>query len=232
MSGAVLLILTFSVLWLIRSRNFARNKQKLQVSFTKDILKTQENERARIAGELHDSIGQKLLILKNALVGNNNKADKEIDLVGETIKEVREMSHSLHPFQFEKLGLVQSLKNMVETFQKNSNIFYSEDIEILENSIAKEKAIYIFRMLQEAITNVEKHAEATACNLSALEEKKQVIFILKDNGKGFVMNKNPTESKGLGMKTLEERARFIQAELNIDSILTKGTTMTLRIPKK
>lgn len=230
--GTLFLVFTFGVLWLIRSRNFARNKQRLQESFTKDILKTQENERARIAGELHDSIGQKLLILKNTLSGNINKADKEIDLVGETIKEVREMSHRLHPFQFEKLGLVQSLKNMIETFQKNSNVFYSEDIEVSDDSIGKEKAIYIFRILQEALTNVEKHAEATACNLSVFEEKKHIIFTLKDNGKGFVLKNNPTERKGLGMKTLEERARFIEAELSVDSVLKKGTTITLKIPKK
>lgn len=230
--GAVIVLFIFGLLWSVRSRNFARNKQRLQESFTKDILKTQENERARIASELHDSIGQKLLILKNSLIGNKNKADKEIDLVGETIKEVREMSHSLHPFQFEKLGLVRSLKNMVETFQKNSNVFYSENIEVSDDRIDKEKAIYIFRMLQEAFTNVEKHAEATACNLSASEEKKQIVFTLKDNGKGFVLNHDLAELKGLGMRTLEERARFIQAEVSVDSILKKGTTITIKIPKE
>ncbi|GEQ84736.1 hypothetical protein ULMS_02440 [Patiriisocius marinistellae] len=228
----LLLIGIFGVFWLARSRNYARNKQKLQEEFTKDVLKTQEKERARIAGELHDSVGQKLLILKNSLVQKDNGDKKEIDLVGDTIKEVREMSHGLHPFQFEKLGLVQSLKNMVETFQKNSNIFYSEDIEIEYLKFPKEKEIYVFRMLQEAITNVEKHSDATACNLTATESNNQIIFILKDNGKGFDLNKNTTEWKGLGMKTLEERARFIDANLQIDSLPHKGTTITLKIPIK
>jgi signal transduction histidine kinase len=224
--GALFLI---GFIWIVRSRNFARKNQELQENFTKDILKTQENERARIASELHDSIGQKLLILKNSFFGKEKEAKNEIDLVAETIKEVREMSHNLHPFQFEKLGLTTSLKNMVETFQKNSNVFYSEDIETKDGLIEKEHEIYVFRMLQEAMTNVEKHAAANACNLASIEEKNQLIFILKDNGKGF---ETSTHSEGLGMKTLQERARFINADLKIDSSLEKGTTITLKIQKK
>lgn len=218
----------FGFILMVRSRNNAKNRQKLQENFTKDLLKTQENERARIASELHDSVGQKLLILKNSFLGKEKEAKKEIDLVSETIKEVREMSHNLHPFQFEKLGLITSLKNMIETFQKNSNVFYSEEIEIQDGLIAKEKEIYIFRMLQEAITNVEKHAEANACNLSTHESKGDVVFILKDNGKGF---ETTTITQGLGMKTLQERALFIKADLKIKSTPRKGTTMTLKIPK-
>jgi len=219
----------FGFILVVRSRNNAKKSQKLQETFTKDILKTQENERARIASELHDSVGQKLLILKNSFLGKEKEAKSEIDLVGETIKEVREMSHNLHPFQFEKLGLMTSLKNMIETFQKNSNVFYSEEIETEDGLISKEKEIYVFRMLQEAITNVEKHADANACNLSTTETNSEVIFILKDNGKGF---ETSSTSEGLGMKTLQERARFINANLKIKSISNKGTSIILKIPKK
>lgn len=218
----------FGFVWVVRSRNFARNSQKQQERFTKDLLKTQENERARIASELHDSVGQKLLMIKNALVSKETESKAEVDLVGETIKEVREMSHSLHPFQFEKLGLVTSLKNMVEAFQKNSNVFYSEEIELQDGLIDKEKEIYIFRMLQEAITNVEKHAAAKACNLTAETTKHGVIFTLRDNGKGF--NPDDMAIHGLGMKTLKERASFIGATLDIKSTIGKGTTLTLNIP--
>ncbi len=225
------LIGIFISLALLRSRNFAKRKQKMQKSFTQDILKTQEYERARIASELHDSVGQKLLMIKNSLVSKETEDKDEIDLVGETIKEVREMSHNLHPFQFEKLGLITSLKNMVETFQKNSNVFYSEDIEVPDGLIAKEKEIYVFRMLQEAMTNVEKHANATACNLSSNEDKNYLTFTLKDNGKGFKEVPNSLD-EGLGMKTLKERAQFIGADLKIDSKPEKGTIITIKIPKK
>lgn len=131
-------------------------------------------------------------------MSKEEKEAKEIDLVGETIKEVREMSHSLHPFQFEKLGLMTSLKNMIETFQKNSNVFYSEDIETPDGLISKAKGIYVFRMLQESITNVEKHAEATACNLSSEDKKNFLIFTLNDNGKGFEVLKDKEDFEEVG----------------------------------
>ncbi|MEZ4779136.1 MAG: sensor histidine kinase [Flavobacteriaceae bacterium] len=226
--GSLVFLSLFGFVWVIRSRNFARNSQKQQERFTKDLLRTQENERARIASELHDSVGQKLLMVKNALVAKDADSKNEVDLVGETIKEVREMSHSLHPFQFEKLGLVTSLRNMVAAFQKNSNVFYSEEIDIPNGMIPKEKEIYIFRMLQEAMTNVEKHAQAKACNLTAETTKQGVSFTLKDNGTGF--NTNDPSIQGLGMKTLKERASFIGATLNITSKIEKGTTLTLNIP--
>lgn len=230
--GGLGLLSIFGFLYVIRSRNFARRKQRMQESFTQDLLKTQENERSRIAKELHDSVGQKLLILKNSLLSNEDKEAKEIDMVGETIKEVREMSHNLHPFQFEKLGLMTSLKNMIETFQKNSNVFYSEDIETPDGLISKEKEIYVFRMLQECITNVEKHAEATACNLFSEDKKNHLIFTLKDNGKGFNVHKTKEDLEGLGMKTLKERSQFINADLKIFSTPGKGSTITIKIPKK
>ncbi|MBW2937640.1 sensor histidine kinase [Aureisphaera sp. CAU 1614] len=221
----------FGFVWVLRSRNFAKRRQKLQENFTQDILKTQENERARIASELHDSVGQKLLMIKNSLVSKETEDKNEIDLVGETIKEVREMSHNLHPFQFEKLGLITSLKNMVETFQKNSNVFYSEDIEIQDGLITKENEIYVFRMLQEAMTNVEKHSQATACSLTSKETKNYLVFTLKDNGKGFKADSIKT-NEGLGMKTLKERAQYIGATLDIESVPEKGSSVTIKIPKK
>ncbi|WP_432412093.1 tetratricopeptide repeat-containing sensor histidine kinase [Rasiella sp. SM2506] len=230
--GIVALLGIFGAIVLARARNSARRRQKLQENFTKDILKTQENERARIAGELHDSIGQKLLMIKNAYIGKEDEAEDEINLVRETIKEVREMSHNLHPFQFEKLRLMKSLKNMVETFQKNSNVFYSEDIDTEDGNIPKEKEIYVFRMLQECLTNVEKHADATACNLSVTNTGKFLVFQLKDNGKGFTIPKNTTDFDGLGMKTLHERAQFIDASFTIDSQPGKGTTSIIKVPKK
>jgi len=230
--GSIGLIGLFGIIFLMRSRNFARKKQKLQESFTQDLLQTQENERARIASELHDNVGQKLLLVKNSLLAAQLKTDTEINMVGETIKEVREMSHNLHPFQFEKVGLEQSLRNMIASFQKNSNIFYSEDIKNVDGAIPKEKEIVIFRMLQECITNVEKHSEASACNLSTNKQGDSLLFVLKDNGKGFDTPNNAEAFGGLGMKTLKERAQLIDAQLEIDSTLTQGTIVSIKISTK
>ncbi len=229
--GGIGFLSVFGFVVLVRSRNTAKRRQLDQKKFTEQIVNTQEVERSRVAHELHDSVGQKLLILKNSLFLKENKQTDESNLLDETIKEVREMSHSLHPFQFEKVGLVTSLEDMVSAFQKSSDIFYSSEIEDILGMIPKEKEIFIFRMLQECMSNVEKHSGATGCNLSVIQENNHVIFQLKDNGKGFDVSLEKEKNKSLGMKTLEERARFIEADFSITSEEEKGTQVSIKIDK-
>ncbi|GAA4106148.1 sensor histidine kinase [Aquimarina addita] len=227
--GGLGLLLIFWIIFLIWSRSEARKRHQRQEQFTTQLVNIQEVERSRVAKELHDSVGQKLLVLKNILFQKEKDQQEEINVLDETIIEVREMSHSLHPFQFEKLGLVKSLGNMITAFQKNSEVFYSSEIEDISGLIPKEKEIVIFRMLQECIGNVEKHAEATACKLIVKQKKGDVVFRLKDNGKGFDVEKNSEKVDSLGMKTLKERANYLGAMLRIDSEAEKGTTVVIKI---
>ncbi|MEP0266152.1 sensor histidine kinase [Dokdonia sp.] len=207
-----------------------KKRHNLKEQFATQLINTQENERSRIAKELHDSIGQKLLLLKNTLLLKNESIDNSIPLVEDTIHEVREMSHNLHPFQFEQLGLTQALHNVIDAFQKTSPIFFSADIDEIEGLIAKEKEIFIFRMLQECISNVIKHSKATACNLNVSKNEKNILFQLKDNGIGFESEFYENSVSNLGLRTLKERAQFINAQLRIVSIPQKGTTITITVP--
>lgn len=230
--GFLALFSLFSTIYLWRLKQFSKKKQKLQESFTQDIIKTQDNERSRIAKELHDSIGQKLLVLKNTIQLKDVIITEEVNLLDETIKEVREMSHNLHPFQFEKLGLLNSLEDLIAAFQKSSSVFYSAEIQDFSQFIPKEKELFIYRILQECISNVEKHSEATACNLSVKEEKDHLIFQLKDNGKGFNVQQKFKKNNSLGLISLQERAEYIGVQLTFDSSEGKGTIITLKIAKK
>ncbi len=229
--GSLGLFSVFGFVMLNRSRKEAKKRQLQQEVFTSKLLNTQEIERSRVAKELHDSVGQKLLLLKNTVFIKDNLREEEIHLLDETINEVREMSHNLHPFQFEKLGLIKSLENMISAFQKSSQVFYSSEIEDISGLIPKKKEIFIFRMLQECITNVEKHSEATACQLSVKTNDDYVIFKVKDNGKGFKLLEKLEETDSLGMKTLQERSHYIGAIFTINSKIGKGTTIQIKIPK-
>lgn len=229
--GGLGLLGVFSFIYIIRSRNFALQKQGQQKVFSQELIQTQERERIRIAKDLHDNVGQRLLLLKNSIMLNNDIATEKTTMITEAIKEVREIAHNLHPFQFEKLGLEASLKNMIKTFQKNSLVFYSETIKNTANQIPKEKEIIIFRMLQECLANVEKHADATACKLSSEITPKFLKFQLKDNGNGFDMNNNLLQN-GLGMRTLKERAHFTDSVFKIISTPGSGTTVHITIPRK
>lgn len=209
-----------------------KQRHVLKEEFASKLINTQENERSRIAKELHDSIGQKLLVLKNTLLLKKEKEPEEIKIVESTIKEVREMSHNMHPFQFKQLGLTKSLRNLIDAFQRTSTVFYSSEIEEVDHCIPEEKEIFLFRMLQECISNVEKHSQATACNLRVVSNEKYIYFILKDNGKGFEYEEQLNSTKNLGLQTLKERAQYINAILKIESKAVKGTTITITISKQ
>ncbi|REE24900.1 histidine kinase [Winogradskyella pacifica] len=226
----ILLIALFSIIYLWRSRQYSQKSVQLQKAFAQDLIHSIENERKRISSELHDSVGQSLLLIKNKIF-LENKDNTDTSLVDGAIDEVRTISQQLHPFQFEKLGLINSIKNTIENFQKNSNIFYSEDIEIEVLNISKDKEIFIYRMLQECLNNVEKHSEAKACAVSIENLKDAVLFQVKDNGIGFDVTENTKLLNSLGMKTIKERARLIGAQLSINSVKGKGTTIQIKVQK-
>ncbi|TBV25578.1 hypothetical protein DMZ43_11580 [Meridianimaribacter sp. CL38] len=224
------LIALFSIIVLWRSRRFSQKKAQLQKTFAQDLIRNVETERKRISSELHDSVGQSLLLIKNKVLLNDTQ-NQDTKIIDDTIDEVRHISQSLHPFQFEKLGLLASIKNTVENFQKNSDIFYSEVIEIEKLEISKDKEIFVFRMLQECLNNVEKHSKAKACNIMVENLNDSVLFQIKDNGIGFDVSENSQIIDSLGLKTLKERAQIIGAQLSIDSVKGKGTTIQIKVPK-
>ncbi|GGH39262.1 hypothetical protein IA57_01065 [Mangrovimonas yunxiaonensis] len=229
--GGVFVMGVFIIFFLWKSRKFTQKKMALQKTYAQDLIANIETERKRISSELHDSIGQNLLLIKNSIILNPEKT-KDTQLIDSTIEEVRHLSQNLHPFQFEKLGLMASIKNTIENFQKNSDIFYSEDIEVSDLNLSKEKEIFVYRMLQECLNNVEKHSKAKACNVMVETSAHHVLFQVKDNGIGFNVTANSSALNSLGMKTLKERAGIIGAQLHMTSIKNKGTTVKIKVPKE
>lgn len=226
--GGISLILLFVFAMAVKSRNYLKKKQILLKKFTKDMIAVQENERSRIAKELHDSLGQRLLILKSNISQKEDAQKNELVMISEAIDEVRNISHNLHPFQFEKLGLVNSLKNLIDDFQKSSSIFYSHKMESISKKLSIEKQLFIFRMIQECLVNVEKHSKATACNVTVIEDEKWLEFIIRDNGKGFTIHED-VYKKGIGLKNLKDRASFLNASLQIQSEINKGTITSIKL---
>ncbi|MUV03342.1 hypothetical protein GN157_06425 [Flavobacterium rakeshii] len=226
--GGILIVSLFILIYIWRLRLYAIKKAKLQKEFARNLIKHLEQERKRIAGELHDSIGQNLLLIKNNLMLHK---EKDTGLVEQTINEVRNMSQSLHPFQFEKLGLLTSIEHTIQNFQRNSTIFYSEDIQVDNLKIEKEKEIFIYRMVQECLANVEKHSQAKACRVEVTETDTYIKFEIKDNGIGFDVSEKMETINSLGLKNLKERAAFLGSLVDINSVKGKGTTITIKIRK-
>lgn len=228
--GGLALLALFSIIFLWNSRRFSQKKAQLQEAFSQDLIRNIETERKRISSELHDSVGQSLLLIKNKVLLNDMQS-QDTKIIDDTINEVRHISQSLHPFQFEKLGLLASIKNTIENFQKHSDIFYSETINVENIEISKDKEIFVFRMLQECLNNVEKHSQAKACNITIEDSNTSVLFQVKDNGIGFDVSESNEILNSLGLKTLKERAQIIGAQLSIDSTKGKGTTVQIKVLK-
>ncbi len=206
------------------------------------LLTAQEDERRRLALELHDEAGQSLTAiamcmqrLENGLSGgrvDGAHAAEELArlraIVGSTQNDLRRMAHSLHPSTLEYFGLQKALCGLLEgagADALNWTVVFPEDFPRLP--AATEGAI--FRILQEAINNVLKHAQARSVSLRAAADVGEVSLVLADDGRGFDAE-DLVALRGLGLVSVRERADIIGAKVSLSSRLGGGTTLTLRVP--
>lgn len=205
-----------------------RAKQKRNEIYTQNLIKAQEEERTRVARELHDSVGQKLMLLtkKTKTTGNLEMAS----LAGNTLDELRAISRGLHPTTLARLGLTAAIINLIDEVDSNSNIFFTREIENIDALLGTESALHLYRIIQEVLNNMVKHSEAQAASVVILNKDNQIETIISDNGKGFELAEKVKTSDSLGMKTLMERAKILRSKIEIKTQPTKGTTVILNIP--
>lgn len=198
--------------------------------FSKELIETQENERKRIAGELHDSVGQSLSLIKNKIIllqkglNKGNPLSELNEVVSNTIQEVRSISYGLRPFHLDVLGLTQSIKSLVDDVSDSSNIDFSMNIENIDNLFSKEAEINIFRIVQECLNNISKHSKATQAALSITHSGEHVEFSIRDNGTGII---NQNGESGMGLIGIKERVNFLNGKLEIGNNEPKGTSVKI-----
>jgi two-component sensor histidine kinase len=209
---------------------YYKNKaeQKRNEAYTHNLIKAQEEERTRVARELHDSVGQKLMLLtkKTKTTGNT---EMEF-LASNTLEELRAISRGLHPATLERLGPTAAIRNMVDEVDANTTIFFTHEIEDIDALLSKEASLHLYRIIQEALNNMVKHAEAKVASVTIEKKNNTLEAIIKDNGKGFESADKFKSSASLGMKTLVERSKILHSKIDIKSQINKGTTVTLTIP--
>jgi len=220
------LMLILSLFYLQKKK--ADKKQLNQEKFTQNIIKAQEEERKRISKGLHDGIGQNLLLIKNALL--TNKVDGAKNMVSTTIEEVRTISRNLHPFQLEKFGLTKALESMIEELDQSfDNIIFTEEIDVIDGLFSKEEEINVYRIVQECINNIIKHANASAVRIVVQKRKKNIEITVFDNGKGFDLEKNKDIINSLGLKSIRERVKYLKGTVNFESKINAGTKISIKI---
>jgi two-component system NarL family sensor kinase len=213
-----------------------RKKVQLEKEQIKAVLLAEENERSRIARDLHDGIGQLLSAAKLNLhaLENVNLVNKEIvlekaiGLVDESAKEVRSVSHNLMPNALIKSGLVSAIKNFInqlETEQLKINIETSG----LNKKINSEIELVVYRIIQECINNVIKHSKANHLFINLSINKNLLNIMIEDNGYGFDVDEI-LRKDGIGIKNMQARVAFLKGTMEIDSKLNKGTLFSFHVP--
>jgi signal transduction histidine kinase len=225
------IVLVYFIITIIRYHRRYINLQKERI-FAEITI--QENERKRIASDLHDSLGPllstvKLNINSIEIHGESdqeivNKAGKHID---EIITSLRRISYNLLPNTLQRSGLTEAVKEFIKHMQdKNSVQIHFYLIKAI--SVQKEKEVHIFRMLQEIIHNTIKHAKAKNLHISISEENGNLLVLAKDDGLGFDIQK--IKSPGLGLKSLDSRIEILKGQLSVESFPQKGTSYFFKIP--
>ena len=204
---------------------------KQQEIATKAVFDGEQQERIRIARDLHDSIGQMLSVVKMNLSATENADNPTLQLVDKTIAEVRNISHNLIPEEL-NFGLFNALEDMCDKITaagKTKTIFQVAE-EVRQLKFSRQNELSIYRIVQEVLNNMIKHANATEIMLTIERLANHVILSIKDNGAGFDAAKI-NESKGLGWKNISARVHLLDGKMNIQSERLSGTKIEISIPE-
>ncbi len=221
----------------LRERRLADAKLK---RLTQRVFDAQEEERGRVARELHDGISQLLVGVRYALDNARRRLErgaknadeplgKGIDSLGEAITEVRRISRDLRPGVLDDLGLGPALKALTEEFQNRTEIACRFDTVVFRNRLDNDAKIALYRIAQEALTNVERHSGATAVHMDLRGHRRGGTLRISDNGKGLPSRGRRT-SPGLGLRNMQERMDQLGGKLILREAKGGGTTIEATVP--
>ncbi|MEH0158193.1 AAA family ATPase [Limibacter armeniacum] len=200
------------------------------------IILTQENERKRIAEDLHDSVGGMLSSVRMQFKNFSNRIEGKgaekyagaIDLLDRTCEEVRRLSHNMMPGALTKFGLVPALQDMAEQVMEATQIkinVYTWGMD--DERLDSKKEVALYRICQELLQNMVKHAKATKADIQLMRHENALNLMFEDNGVGFDMS---TKKKGIGLENIASRVNSMKGTLNVDSFPERGTTFIIDIP--
>jgi len=210
--------------------------------FTRRLLASQETERRRIAGELHDSLGQNLILIKNRaqialeMAGASSVAGEQFknlqDMAAQALAEVRQISHDLRPYQLDQLGLTRALESMIDGAAQSSQFPIERKLDPVDDLFTPDAATHLYRVAQESISNILKHANARKVKIGVERDVRDMRLKIEDDGRGFIVA--PAQSDlpmgGLGLSGIAERVRILGGTLRIESAPGQGTRIEVVIP--
>jgi two-component system, NarL family, sensor kinase len=239
----IIILATLSYLFynrykLKKEKELADEIIKQQELRSKAIIDAEEKERIRIAKDLHDGIGQQLSAIKinfsafkDAFIGkeNDGKYMALLNMVDDAVKEVRSVSHDMMPNALLRFGLVAATREFIDKIAMSGSLKVDLQIIGLNERLENTTETVLYRVLQEVVNNIIKHAEASKISIQFIKYEHSLNLILEDNGKGFdtsAMN----EFKGIGLKNIISRIEYLNGTVHFDSSHGRGTTVDIDIP--
>lgn len=234
---AVLVVFTTCMLLTFHERRLADGRLK---ALTQRVIDTQEEERTRLARELHDGISQSLLGVRYAMDLASRKVrtnveeaavsiDRSVEGLNGAIKEIRQLSHDLRPRVLDDLGLTAAIEALCHHFAERTGIETEIDASGFADRLKPEASTALYRVAQEAFNNVERHSGATRLAVRLWSEGGRARMTVSDNGTGFGQDEDSGKA-GLGLRNMQERMAHFRGLLLIDSG-TGGTVLTAMMPK-
>lgn len=234
LSSLLGVIIAFFITSIIRSHRRYVRLQRERITAEVRLL---ENERKRIAGDLHDSLGPLLSSVKLRIcsVEVTDPRDKEQIAqssrhIDEIITSMRQISYDLLPIALERKGLIDAVRDFAAHLGREDelevNVYTMNDV-----TSRPEQDIHLFRILQEIIHNTLKHASASRLDIGFRQEPEELLLLVQDNGQGFSVEKAREHSRGLGLKSLETRTDILGGSIHISSAVGEGTRYYIRIPR-
>lgn len=225
--GAVLLCMSylgFLVYSYRKKRKTSEREQQLQEDYTQQLLQNTEDERSRIAGDLHDSVNHQLLNLKQKAISGATIQDQEITKV---IEQVRSISHNLSPAMFDKVGLVKSIEELCRTIMEVNPLLISTQLNY-NGSLSKKEELQIYRIAEEALNNIIKHSQATHAIVQISNQESYLDVSIKDNGIGLADDRMDKKKPSFGITNMIQRSKSINGSLDFISS-NKGTKLNLKV---
>jgi signal transduction histidine kinase len=235
-----LIVLITAAAWSYRMREM-RRAQAAQQAFARQLIASQEGERQRIAAELHDSLGQRLSLIKNlALVSLREMREADplhghIEEISSQAsganREVREIAYNLRPYQLDRIGLTKAIQSLAESIREACGIATLVHVDDIDDAFRKDLEINFYRIVQEALNNVVKHSQASEVTMVIERTKDFVNLTVRDNGRGGVPNimDGNSSCRGFGVTGMIERGYLLGGKTVIHSVQGQGTTVTVEI---
>jgi signal transduction histidine kinase len=214
----------------------------MQEEFSQRLIDSQERERRRVSNEMHDSLGQHVAVLKKKaragleLAGHPAAAGAfaEIAALAETVDtEMKEIAYAVRPHHLDTIGLSRTIETMVTRVGRACDIQLTADIIPIDDRVPEASHIHIFRIVQEAVSNIVKHSGATRATVSVSQGPRSIVITVEDNGKGFSpddLDAARLAMHGAGLVGIRERARILGGRVEIQSNAAAGTMLTVTLP--